>query len=148
MGVSPARALVLVGLVAAVGACGASNDDAVVASGRHCLVADDDVCTRSVTVASSGEELEAALAAWGYERLSVVWPGHPVLFLPSSDTSACHPVVTNGSVEGETVELETDLTRNSGCTTEYIPYSFVIDPGAEVVTEVTVNGKSFELVSV
>jgi len=75
----PPWTLLLAGLVA--GACGASNDDAVVASGRHCLVADDGVCTRSITVASTADELEAALEAWGYEPLAVLWPGRPVLFL-------------------------------------------------------------------
>lgn len=73
-------------------------------------------------------------------------PGRPVLFLPSSDTSRCHPVVTDVSVDGEAVDLETDLTRNSDCTTEYIGYSFIIDPGAEVITSVTVDGTLFELV--
>lgn len=126
-------------------ACGSSNDDAVLATGRHCLIDDEsDACVRAVTVAATADELATALVAWGYEASSVPFPGHPVVFLPFSDTSNCHPLVNDVSVDGDTVDIETDF-GGVDCTSEYIPYSFVIDPGAETISSVTVNGRPIEL---
>lgn len=126
-------------------ACGSSNDDAVVAKGRHCLIDEKQgVCVRAVTVADTADALAAALDAWGYEASSVLFPGHPVVFLPFSDTSNCHPVVSDVSVDGDTVDIETDYD-GANCTTDYIPYSFVIDPGAETISSVTVNGRPIDL---
>ncbi len=125
-------------------ACSASNDDAVVASQPSCWGMVD--CS-GVTVATTAEEVQAALLFWGYSADATEAPraGEVVLIAGVSEGSDCKYVVDKVDVreeeEGSVIDLH--IEGNGTCqVTDWNARSFVVRVKASSpVTAVELNGE-------
>ena len=124
------------------------HDQAVVATGQHCVDDDPARGCQAATVVSSESDLANVLNLWGYAAEEVDFDGETLVFVGVDESSSCPAQVDGVVLTHGVLDVTISTLGSDDCTSDAAHRSFIIRVTADgPIDAVTVNGTQVELLS-